>query len=94
MRHLIIVKFNPDFNLKKEISEIQELFNKAIAIKNIKSIKLYQKNIDKLNRYDLMIEMYLSKQALDEFDNSNIHKEWKEKYGKYIENKTIFDCEE
>ena len=31
--------------------------------------------------------------ALEEFDNGEIHKEWKEEFGKYIMNKTIFDCE-
>jgi len=40
-----------------------------------------------------MIKMDLSKNALKEFDNSEIHKEWKEKFGKYITSKTIFDCE-
>ena len=45
------------------------------------------------NRYDLMIKMELSPRALNEFDNSDIHKEWKEKFGKYIMSKTIFDCD-
>ena len=31
--------------------------------------------------------------ALEEFDNGEIHKEWKERFGKYIMNKIIFDCE-
>ena len=41
-----------------------------------------------------MIKMDLSKEALKVFDNSEIHKRWKEEYGTYIANKTIFDCEE
>ena len=44
------------------------------------------------NRHDLMIEMQLSRKALETFDNSEIHKCWKEQYGKYILNKVIFDC--
>lgn len=40
-----------------------------------------------------MIEMVLTPQALELFDNSQIHKKWKTEYGKYIVNKTIFDCD-
>ncbi len=49
--------------------------------------------MDLSNRYDLMIKMDLSKKALEEFDNGEIHKEWKESFGKDIMNKTIFDCD-
>lgn len=49
--------------------------------------------MDLPNRYDLMIKMDLSKNALREFDDGEIHKEWKEKFRKYITSKTIFDCE-
>jgi len=30
---------------------------------------------------------------LTEFDNSEIHKQWKSEYGKFVINKTIFDCD-
>lgn len=50
--------------------------------------------MDLSNRYDLMIKMDLSKKALEEFDNGEIHKEWKESFGKDIMNKTIFDCDQ
>ena len=40
-----------------------------------------------------MINMDLSLSALTEFDNSDIHKKWKEEFGKYIISKTIFDCD-
>lgn len=40
-----------------------------------------------------MIEMSLTKESLELFDNSEIHKTWKDEYGKYIVNKTIFDCD-
>ena len=62
-------------------------------IKEVEKIDIYESNMDLPNRYDLMIRMVLSKNALNEFDNGEIHKEWKEKFGKYIMNKTIFDCE-
>lgn len=78
---------------KKLINPIKELFQKAMHIKEVIIVDIYESNMDLPNRYDLMIRMDLSKKALEEFDNGEIHKEWKEKFGKYIMSKTIFDCE-
>lgn len=93
MKHYIIVKFNENVDKEKIINPIKELFQKAMDIKAVEKIDIYESNMDLPNRYDLMIKMDLSKVALNEFDNSEIHKEWKESFGKYIMNKTIFDCE-
>ena len=93
MNHYILVKFNDSIEKESIINSIKELFQKAIAIKEVEKIDIYQSNIDLPNRYDLMIRMVLTKNALNEFDNGEIHKEWKERFGKYIMNKTIFDCE-
>ena len=93
MNHYIIVKFNDSIEKESIINSIKELFQKAIAIKEVEKIDIYQSNMDLPNRYDLMIKMVLTKNALNEFDNGEIHKEWKERFGKYIMNKTIFDCE-
>ena len=78
---------------KSLINPIRELFQKATAIKDVEKIDIYESNMDLSNRYDLMIKMVLSENALNEFDNGDIHKEWKERFGKYIMSKTIFDCE-
>jgi len=56
-------------------------------------MEVYVSNSDRPNRHDLMIEMVLTKSALEQFDSSEIHKQWKNEYGKYIISKTIFDCE-
>lgn len=93
MKHYIIVKFNGNVEKEKIINSIKELFQKAMHIKEVIEVDIYESNMDLPNRYDLMIKMNLSKKALEEFDNGKIHKEWKEKFGKYIINKTIFDCE-
>lgn len=93
MKHYIIVKFEENVKIKEVLKPIKTLFNKARDIKGVDEIKIYTSNIDLPNRYDLMIEMKLSRQALTEFDSSEIHKEWKSKFGKYIMSKTIFDCE-
>ena len=94
MKHYIIVKFKDDYDKEKLYISIKELFNKAIEIEGVKGLDVYTSCIDLPNRYDLMIKMDLSKEALKVFDNSEIHKRWKEEYGTYIANKTIFDCEE
>ena len=93
MKHYIIVKFIENYDYQKYLNEISNLFNQALKIKNIDKINIYKSNSDLSNRYDIMIEMILSKDALFEFDNSIIHKEWKEQFGKYIMNKVIFDCD-
>lgn len=93
MKHYIIVKFNQNVKKEKLINPIKELFQKARDIKEIIKVDIYESNMDLPNRYDLMIKMDLSKKALEEFDNGEIHKEWKESFGKYIMNKTIFDCD-
>ena len=93
MTHYIIVKINENTEKKSLINPIRELFQKATAIKDVEKIDIYESNMDLSNRYDLMIKMVLSENALNEFDNGDIHKEWKERFGKYIMSKTIFDCE-
>lgn len=93
MKHYIIVKFNSDYDYKKEIENIKKLFNEALKIEGVNKIDIYKSNSDRTNRHDLMIKMELTEQALTDFDNSWIHKKWKEDYGKFIETKTIFDCD-
>ena len=93
MKHYIIVKFNSDYDYKKEIENINKLFNEALKIEGVNKIDIYKSNSDRTNRHDLMIKMELTEQGLIDFDNSWIHKKWKEDYGKYIETKTIFDCD-
>ena len=94
MNHYIIVKFKSDFNYLEKIEKIEELFNEALNIEGIDNIDIHTSNSTLSNRYDLMIEMKLNSDALIEFDNSWIHKKWKDDFGRYIENKTIFDCEQ
>ncbi len=93
MTHYIIVKFNENTEKDKIIKPIIELFNKATAIQGMNNINIFESNMDLPNRYDLMIKMDLTQEALKEFDNGEIHKKWKENFGKYIMSKTIFDCE-
>lgn len=93
MKHYIIVKFNKGFNYLDKINEIKELFNESLKIDGVKAIDIFLSNSKLDNRYDLMIKMDLTNKALSEFDNSWIHQKWKDEYGKYIDNKVIFDCD-
>lgn len=93
MKHYIIVKFNNEYDYLKELVEIKSLFNEALKIDGVSKINIYASNSKLSNRYDLMIKMKLTQDALIDFDNSWIHKKWKNDYGNYIANKTIFDCE-
>ena len=93
MNHYIIVKFNSNYDYLKEINNITSLFNESLKISGVDKVNIYVSNSELSNRYDLMIKMELTSDGLVEFDNSWIHKKWKEDYGKYIENKTIFDCD-
>ncbi len=93
IRHFIIIKFENSVNIQTLIEPIRNLFNSTLSIEGIKKVEIYESNTNLPNRYDLMIEMLLTSQALKLFDNSQIHKTWKTEYGKYIVNKTIFDCD-
>lgn len=93
MKHYIIVKYNSEFDYLKELDAIKSLFDEALKIDGVSKINVYTSNSKLSNRYDLMIKMELTQDALIDFDNSWIHKKWKNDYGNYIENKTIFDCD-
>ncbi len=94
MKHYIIVKFNDQVSDKVGIVEdIIKLFDEAKKIDGITSVEVHVSNMDLPNRHDLMIWMDLTPEALKTFDNSEIHKQWKSQYGRYILNKTIFDCD-
>lgn len=93
MRHFIIVKFDDSINAQEVIEPIKNIFNKALDIEGIRKVEVNISNTKIANRHDLMIEMSLTKESLELFDNSEIHKTWKDEYGKYIVNKTIFDCD-
>ena len=92
MNHYIIVKFNDGVDYLDLLDSIKELFNKSLDIEGVNSIEFYTNCVDLPKRYDLMIKMSLSENGLSNFDNSFIHKEWKDRFGSLISNKTIFDC--
>ena len=95
MKHHIIVKWNEQVQDKKAIlSEIDALFQNTTSIEGIRKVELISNIINRPNRYDLMIVIFMDEAALPVYDECIWHKQWKEEYGKYIASKAIFDSEE
>lgn len=94
MKHYIIVKLTPEGKQQSNlIKNIDMLFQKSLNIKGIHSVSVHTSIIELPNRHDLMVCIEMEKESLELFDNSDIHKKWKDLYSQYIETKTIFDCE-
>lgn len=54
----------------------------------------FSKNcINRDNRYDIMIQIDMSRESLENYDNCQAHIIWKEEFFAYIEKKAIFDFE-
>lgn len=93
MKHYIIAKFKDRDDTEKLLPEIKALFQKTLNIKGIESVTIHKSNSTRDNRYSIMIEMNLSPEGLENFDASEVHKEWKATYGDRLESKAIFDCD-
>ena len=96
MKHYIIAKFKPEITREQQtemLPDISELFGHLIWMKGIRNVDVCLNCVDRDNRYDVMIEIEMEKEALESYDNCIWHKIWKEKYGKLLEKKTIFDRE-
>ncbi len=94
MKHHIIVKYNALVTDKSAMEkEIAALFSSAKEIPGVSGAFLYPNCIPLENRFDLMIVVEMEKEALENWNHSALHLQWKEQYGKYILSKAIFDCE-
>jgi len=93
MRHFIIVKWQEGVDREQVAKPVRELFSKALEIEGVDKVDVHVCNSDRSNRYDMMIEMFMSKEGLEAYDSSEMHKQWKREYGDRIAAKTIFDCD-
>ena len=99
MKHLIIVKFKENVWVRESeasremLADIKKIFNRTKQIEGVHTVNIYENVTPRPNRHDLMIEMEMDPEALSVYDASADHQEWKAKYGKYIQTKTIFDYE-
>lgn len=94
MKHDILVKYKPEVTKERKaelIPEIAELFGHTKEIPGIHDVTLYPNVVERENRYDLMIEIDMEREALEAYDNSVWHRQWKEQYGSLLASKAIFD---
>lgn len=95
MKHCILVKWNKEVKDKNELAKtVKNVFDKLLTIEGIHKVEYHENCVDRVNRYDLLICIDMDKAVLPVYDGSAPHLEWKEKYGKFAENKAIFDFEE
>lgn len=96
MKHDILVKYKPEITKERKaelIPEIRELFEHTTEIPGIRGVRVMPNVVDRENRFDLLIEIDMDREALDAYDSCVWHHEWKERYGVYLEKKAIFDHE-
>ena len=95
MTHYILLKFNDKVvNEKKIISDITALFEKAKTISGVTAVKISPCVVSRPNRYDLMIKITFGLDAaLEAFDQSSVHSDFKKDFGPFIGSKVIFDEE-
>ena len=93
MKHYIIVKFVEGTDVKALEEPVCRIFEETLEIPGIHALKVKMSNSDRTNRYDLMIELDMDKEALPAYDASEPHHRWKDRYGGMIAKKAIFDCD-
>ena len=94
MKHHIIVKWTEEVTDQPALAvEVAALYASAGEIPGVSHAEIIPNVINRPNRYDLMIVVHMEKNALSAWDSSDLHHHWKDKYGRLVAAKTIFDCE-
>lgn len=94
MKHCILAKWAGNVTDKAALlPQIRALMYPASTIPGVHGVEVYPCCIDRANRYDLMIVLDMDKDALPNWDASDIHHRWKNEYGGLLEKKAIFDYE-
>ena len=93
MTHYIIAKFIDTCETAPLVEPIRTLFEETLKIPGIHAVRVKPCCIDRPNRYDLMIEIDMDKDALEAYDVSEPHRKWKQEYGHLLQSKAIFDSE-
>lgn len=77
MLHHIIVKWNEDVDKNTIAEEVRAMYAKATQIEGIIGVEIKENIIPRDNRYDLMIVLEMDKDSLSNWDDSELHKQWK-----------------
>ncbi|MBQ3078926.1 MAG: Dabb family protein [Clostridia bacterium] len=94
MKHLILVKWNEKVqDITAFCKAADEHFKEITEVEGVQAVRTVEGIRQRDNRYHLMIEIDMEKDALKAYDASRCHHEWKGKFGPFIEKKTIFDYE-
>lgn len=94
MKHYIIVKLVEGCDKNTLIDPVRDLFRQTLEISGIHDVQVKPCVVNRPNRYDIMIEIDMDREALEAYDKSEPHHRWKEDYGHLVQKKTIFDSEE
>ena len=93
MKHYIIAKLKEGYDRDALIAPVTEIFEETLSIPGVHAVKVKPCCIDRPNRYDIMIEIDMDREALEAYDHCEPHKRWKDTYGCMLSAKTIFDSE-
>lgn len=92
MKHYIIIKWNKEVTDKALIAgKVRELYSSAVDIHGVEHVTIKENITPRDNRFDLMIVIDMAEDALQNWDESSLHKQWKSEYSPLIEKKAIFD---
>ena len=90
--HCILVKFR-ERGWEEELPAIMSIFQRTLLIPGIHTVTCSENAVHRDNRYDLLIQIEMDRDALEDYDACEAHLEWKKKYGPMLEKKAIFDKE-
>ena len=94
MKHYIIVKLVEGCDRESLLAPVRGIFEETLKIPGIHRVDVKPCVIDRPNRYDIMIEIDMDREALEAYDVSEPHHRWKDTYGHLVQKKTIFDSED
>ena len=94
MKHYIIAKYNDSVSDREAVTgAVKALFSSEGSIPGVHGCEIHTNCTDRSTRYDLMIVVDMEKSALEAWDASALHHQWKERFGSLLASKVIFDCE-
>ena len=96
MKHYITVKWLPDITKEQKaafLPDIKEIFRGALTVAGVHAAEVFANCVDRDNRFDVMIVLDMDKEALPLYDDSAMHKAWKQEFTPLLESKSIFDHE-
>lgn len=95
MHHYLLFKLNGKISAENFIVLVSPFFEQmSQEIPGWKSHRFRQNTIERKNNFDLLIQIELSKEALQIYFTHPLHLKMKEAFRNYIEKKAVFDDDE